>query len=368
MTPDPSPTPSTGPRTTPSPSSSSTPTGGSVRAVEVVLPGVVEPEGLEVRTRDLAAPGRGEALVAVEATGISFAEQAMRRDRYPGQPRFPFVPGYDVVGTVVATGPGVGGVRVGQRVAALTKTGGWASHVLLPAADLLPVPEGLDAAEVETFVLNGITAWQMLHRVARVRPGQVVLVQGANGGVGTTLAQLARHHGVRVIGTARPRHHDALRGLGVEPVDAGDPETVDARVRELAPGGVDAVFDILGGPTLRRSWGLLAPGGTLVSSSIASVTTGNLVWAFLRVLLRLAVWDVAPNGRHAGFYDIWAGHRTRPRRFREHLRTDLAAVLALLAGGDLVPQVAARLPLVEAAEGLRLAEARTRVGKVVLLP
>nr|WP_232531039.1 medium chain dehydrogenase/reductase family protein [Microlunatus antarcticus] len=323
---------------------------------------------MQVRTRDLAAPGRGEALVDVEATGVSFAEQAMRRNRYPGQPRFPFVPGYDVVGRVTAVGAGVDPALVGQRVAALTKTGGWASRVLLDARDLLPVPEGLDAGEVESLVVNGITAWQMLHRTAQVAPGQTVLVHGANGGVGTTLAQLARHHGVRVIGAARPRHHDALRRLGVEPVDPSDPAAMDAQVRALAPGGVDAVFDNLGGPTLLRSWRLLAPGGWLVSSSIASVTSGNLVWAFLRLLARLALWNLAPNGRHAGFYDIWAGHRTRPGRFRAHLRTDLDAVLALLVAGVLVPEVAARLPLTEAAEGLRVAEERTRLGKVVLLP
>jgi len=195
----------------------------------------------------------------------------------------------------------------------------------------------------------------------------VVLVHGANGGVGTTLAQLARHHGVRVIGAAHPRHHATLRLLGVEPVDYADPVAMDARVRELAPGGVDAVFDNVGGPTLLRSWALLAPGGSLVSCSIASVT-GNLVWAFLRLLVRLAVWDLAPNGRSAGFYDIWAGHRTRPHTFRAHLRTDLAAVLDLLAAGVLVPQIAARVPLAEAARGLALAEARTEVGKVVLVP
>jgi NADPH2:quinone reductase len=343
-------------------------TGTGHQAVEVVLPGAVEPDGLQVRTRELGGPGRGEVLVVVEATGVSFAEQAMRRDRYPGQPRFPFVPGYDLVGRVAETGSGVDPALVGQRVAALTKTGGWASRVLLPAQDLLPVPEGLDAGEVETLVVNGITAWQMLHRSAKVAPGQTVLVHGANGGVGTTLAQLARHHGVRVIGAAHPRHHAALRELGVEPVDYADPEAMDAEVRALAPGGVDAVFDNLGGPTLRRSWRLLAPGGSLVSSSIASVTTGNLVWAFLRLLVRLAVWDVAPNGRSASFYDIWAGHRTRPARFRARLRTDLDAVLTLLAAGVLVPQVAARLPLTEAAEAMRVAEARTRVGKVVLVP
>jgi len=339
-----------------------------VRAVEVVLPGLVEPTGLQVRTRELAPPARGEALVAVDASGVSFAEQSMRRGRYPGQPRFPFVPGYDVVGTVIEVGDRVDPALVGQRVAAVTKTGGWASHLLLPAHDLLPVPKDLDVAEVETLVVNGITAWQMLHRTAKVQPGQVILVHGANGGVGSTLAQIARHQGIRVLGAAHPRHHAALRALDVEPVDYADPAAMDAQVRSMAPGGVDAVFDNLGGPTLSRSWGLLAPGGSLVSYAIVSVTTGNLVWAFVRHLARLTKWNIAPNGKKAVFYNIWSGHRTRPRSFRADQRADLTAVLGLLAKGVLAPQVAARVPLADAAEALQMAESRIKIGKVVLLP
>lgn len=97
-------------------------------STEVVLPAAVEPSGLLLRTRPPAPPTAGQVIVAVEASGVSFAEQAMRRDRYPGIPKFPFVPGYDLVGTVVALGPGVAPELLGQRVAALTKTGGWATH------------------------------------------------------------------------------------------------------------------------------------------------------------------------------------------------------------------------------------------------
>src|SRR5664279_6141324 len=192
----------------------SPPAGTTVTAIEIVLPGVVEPDGLQLHRRVLPAPTTGQVLVQVEASGVSFAEQAMRRGRYFGQPTFPFVPGYDLVGTVSALGPGVDPTLLGRRVAALTKTGGWASHVLLPARDVVAVPHGLDPAEIETLIVNGITAWQMLHRTARVRRGQTIVVHGASGGVGTTLVQLARHAGVHVIGTSAPRHHPALQALG----------------------------------------------------------------------------------------------------------------------------------------------------------
>lgn len=297
---------------------------------------------------------------------MSMAEQSMRSNRYPGQPKFPFVPGYDLVSTVQTVGPDVDPALIGQRVAALTKTGGWTTHALVPAADLVPVPAGLDPAEVETLVVNGVTAWQLLHRTARVQPGQTILVHGANGGVGTTLVQLARHAGVRVIGTASPRHHQALRELGVLPVDYNQPDLA-ARVRELAPAGVNAVFDHLGGQSLHRSYRLLAQHGTLISYALLN-NTGPIIPAFLALLARLAVWNLLPNGHAASFYNIWTGHLLRPRRFPARLRADLTAVLDLLADGTLTAQVAARLPLTQARQAMELAESHTALGKFVLIP
>jgi len=343
----------------------------SVVALQVVLPGVVEPDGLEFHHTPLPAPSAGQVLVTVEATGVSFAEKSMRRGRYYQQPTFPFVPGYDLVGTVSALGAGADPALLGRRVAALTKTGGWASYVLLAAEDVIAVPEGLDPVDIEALIVNGITAWQMLHRTARVQPGQTVLVHGASGGVGTTLAQLARHHGVRVIGTASPRHHEALRTLGVIPVDYRDPD-LSTRIREIAPDGVDAVFDHLGGESVYRSYELLGKGGTLVCYAIASKLddedTGSLLLPFVSLMSRLAWWNYLPNSHSASFYNIWAGHKLRPKMFRARLSEDLNAVLKLLQEGVLTPQIAARLPLSEAVQAMELAESHTAYGKIVLIP
>ncbi|WP_339133541.1 medium chain dehydrogenase/reductase family protein [Streptomyces sp. f51] len=335
--------------------------------VEVVLPGKVEPEGLEIRTGAVPVAGPGQVVVRMEATGVSFAEQQMRRGRYYDQPPFPFVPGYDLVGTVLTTGQGVDPGLAGTRVAALLKVGGWASHVRVEAADVVPVPAGVGAAEAETVVVNGITAWQMLHRKARVRAGQTVLVHGANGGVGSVLVQLARAAGAKVIGTASARHHEALREQGVVPVDYRT-ENVAARVRELAPGGVDAVFDHVGGRSAVDSWHLLAPGGTLVSYGSASTRddTGSKQWPVLKLLGRVWLWNTLPNGRHAYFFNIWAGKALSRDRFRARLRADLTQVFDALRRGDVTARIAARLPLTEAAEALRLAESGTVAGKVVL--
>ncbi|MFE7930144.1 medium chain dehydrogenase/reductase family protein [Streptomyces sp. NPDC057456] len=337
--------------------------------VEVVLPGKVEPEGLRIRHGAVPTPGAGQVLIRVEATGVSFAEQQMRRGRYYDQPPFPFVPGYDMVGTVLTTGEGVEPGLAGTRVAALLKVGGWASHVLVDAADVVPVPAGIGAAEAETLVLNGITAWQMLHRKARIRAGGTIVVHGANGGVGSVLVQLARAAGVRVIGTSSTRHHDALRDQGVTPVDYRT-DNLAARIRELAPGGVDAVFDHVGGRGIVDSWRLLAPGGTLVSYGTASTRDdeGSKQWPVLKLLGRLWLWNALPNRRRAYFFNVWAGRALAKNRFRARLRTDLTELFAALQRGDVTPRIAARLPLADVAEALRLAESGTVAGKVVLHP
>ncbi|PAK26277.1 NADPH:quinone reductase [Streptomyces sp. alain-838] len=335
---------------------------------EAVLPGIVDPEGIQVRTRPVRPAGPGQVVLAMEAAGVSFAEQQMRRGKYYDQPPFPFIPGYDLVGRVIDVGEGVPGELLGRRFAALIKIGGWASHVTVDAGDLTEIPESVDSAEAETFVVNGITAWQMLHRLAKVQAGQVILVHGANGGVGSTLVQLARIAGARVVGTASAKHHDAVRALGAVPVDYRDPDLED-RLSGHAPRGYDAVFDHVGGEGILTSYRLLAPKGTLVSYGTASTrdVQGSSRAPVLKLFTRLMLWNALPNGKGAHFYNIWAGRR-RLDTFRARLHADLAQVFALLADGALVPQVAARVPLAEVGEAIRLAESGTVVGKVVLVP
>jgi NADPH2:quinone reductase len=347
-----------------------------MRALQIELPAVGEPETLRAVRRELPEPAAGQAVVRVEASGVSFAEQQMRRGKYYDQPAFPFVPGYDLVGVVERVGgssgaPGAAGAGIapGTRVAALTRTGAWADRVVLDADDLVPLPAGLDPVAAETVIVNGLTAWRMLHRTARAQAGDTVVVLGAAGGVGSVLVQLARAAGVSVLGVVGGAEQAArVAALGALPLDRRA-EDVPARVRELAPDGVAAVFDHVGGAGIADSWRMLGRGGTLVAYGTAATKDlpGNPQLPVLKLLARLTAWNLLPNGRRAGFFNLWAGKRLRPRRYRRQLRAELAQLFALLRDGRLDAQVAGRFPLADAAAALRFAEQGGHTGKVVLV-
>ncbi|WP_030104403.1 medium chain dehydrogenase/reductase family protein [Actinoalloteichus caeruleus] len=333
-----------------------------VRQME--LSGLGGPERLVAREREVPGPGTGEVRVRVEASGVAFAEVQMLRGRYPMQPRFPFVPGYDLVGRITAVGPEVAGLAPGDRVAAMPRTGAWADEVVLPASEVVPVPAGVDSGDAVALVTNGVTAWQLAHRSAPVGPGQTVLVHGATGGVGGLLAQLCRQAGATVVGTASEANQEALRAEGVVPVDYRSPDLTE-RLRRHAPHGYHAVFDHLGPRSVARSRALLAPGGRVVSYGSAATLRdeGGPLRPYLRMLGGLLWWNTLgeprlTRRRRVSLYYVRPG-----RRFRE----DLGTVLGLLAAGTLTPVVHSRHPMSRAADALRILSRGGVHGKIVLV-
>ena len=221
-------------------------TGTGVRTKRVVVDHFGGPEVLRVVEEDAPRPGPGEVRVRVLAAGVSFTDAQIRAGTYLGGPKPPFTPGYELVGVVEELGPGCSRLREGDRVGALTVWGADAERVCVPEEYAVEVPEDLDPAEVVSLVFPYMTAYQMLHRTARVKSGETVLVHGAAGRVGIAVLELGALAGLRLYGTASARDRAAVERLGAVAIDYRNEDFL-ARVRELTGDGVDVALDGIGG-------------------------------------------------------------------------------------------------------------------------
>lgn len=320
------------------------------------------PEVLKLVEEDLPQPSSGQVRVKVLAAGVAFADILMRHGLYPNQPPFPFPPGYDIVGEIDAIGEGVENFRVGHRVAVLTMTGGYSQFTIVPAIHLVPVPDGLDPAEAVALVLNYVTAYQMMHRVAQLRSGQSMLVHSAAGGVGSAALQLGKILGLKMFGTASKSKHELVSALGAVPIDYRT-ENFVTRIHQLAVDGLDCVLDPIGGPQWWASYHCLKRGGTLVCYGVqAAVSKGQLTAGAGFALLGLM--KLLPDGKKATWYNVKSLRDQHPEQFRE----DLSRLFELLSTRQIQPVIAARFLLKEAARAHAMLEAGQLSGKLVLLP
>ena len=319
---------------------------------------------LQVVELPLTPPGPGELRIKVEAAGAGFTDITMRKTKYMFAPPWPFTAGYEAVGVIDALGDGVSGFAVGQRVCALTVYGAQAEYLTRAAEDFVPVPAGLDAGDVVALPLNYGTAYQMIHRVAKMRAGQTALVTGANGGVGTALLELLRLHGVKALGSANPSHFALIRELGGEPIE-GRARPVDVSTREKIPDGVDVSFDIMGGAGTRACIRATRRGGRVVGYGFMATTNKDGQPSTLAVLRGFAaIFLGAPLvGRRGAFYGITARYRKDKRPLKE----DLATLLELLAQKRIQPRIAARLGLLDGRKAQEMLEAGGVAGKIVLV-
>jgi NADPH:quinone reductase-like Zn-dependent oxidoreductase len=317
------------------------------------------PEQIAVAEVPMPTPGAGEVRVRVLASSVQFTDTVIRRHRYPhvrGRP--PFVLGYDVVGEIDQVGEGVRGFAIGDRVADMTVIGSNALYRTLRADRVTPVPRAVDPAEATTLVLSWMTAYQLLHRVAHVRRGQRVLVQGAAGAVGQALLVLGKLAGVEAWGTARREHLDLVRDLGATPIDRAREDFTRA-----LPGGFDVVFDGIAEEGYRRSWRALGEHGLLCGYGFsAGVDRPRLTIAAW--IAALYVWTALSRARRARFYSINAMRLRHPDWFKH----DLAHLFGLLAAGTIHPRVAERISFDQVADAHRRLEAMGLTGKIVLCP
>ncbi len=316
------------------------------------------PEVLKVVQLPVERPGPGQLLVRVRATGVGSTDLIMLTGGYRFAPKIPFVPGYEVAGVVEEIGPGVTGIELGQRVAALTIYGAFAELLVRKAEDFIPIPDGVSDRDAAAVILNYGTAWQMIHRSAKVQRGQTARVTGAAGGVGTAALQLLTLAGVKTYGAASAPKHGTVRSLGAMPIDyrAG---RIDRLTRALEPGGVDYAFDAIGGANIGLCIGALRRGGTLVAYGFMAAP-GMLSQAamFANIFLGARL-----RGRVGKFYGITMQYRKDPQPLRE----DLSRIFALLAEKKIDPLVVRTFPLLEARQALELLAAGSVEGKIVLV-
>ena len=319
-------------------------------------------------------PSDGEVRVKVLAAGVALPDVMARQGIHPETPQVPYTPGWDLVGLVERAGQGVSGIEPGQMVAAMPIHGAYTEYVCLPQRELVPVPPGLDAAEAVSLVLNYITAYQMMHRSAKVKSGQRVLIHGASGGVGTALLQLGRLAGLEMYGTCSSRGAKAVTDLGGIPIDYKRHDFVK-EIRRLTSEGVDAVFDPIGGAHLWHSRQALRPGGRVVGygnttslrgEGLASGRPGrrNRLHGIPIYAMYIAGGWLLPGRKRIVPYSIQTLKRLKPDLFRQ----DLVALLDLLQQKKIKPLIAQRFPLAEARQAQELLEKGGVTGKLVLVP
>ncbi len=332
-----------------------------MRVVEITKHG--GPEVLQVRERPDAPLGKGKIRIDVVAAGINFADVMARIGIYPDAPKPPCVVGYEVAGTITELGEGVEDFTSGQRVIASTMFGGYASQVVVPATDVVPLPDALSFEQGAALPVNYGTAWAGLIGYGNLQPGERVLIHSAGGGVGIAATQIAKHVGAEVYGTASPGKHARIVELGVDhPLDY----TKAGWERGLPK--FDLIMDAVGGKSLRRGYNQLRAGGRLVAFGASAAVSGekrNLV-SGLGTLLRMPRFNMVKQISESkaviglNMLSLWKDHGT--------LAPWIVPLRELIDNGTVQPVVAGSFSFEQAGEAQRMITERRNIGKVVLTP
>ncbi|MFT3894197.1 MAG: medium chain dehydrogenase/reductase family protein [Anaerolineales bacterium] len=314
------------------------------------------PDVLQLMEHELRDPSAWEVRIKTQAVPVCLPDITARYGQTPFCPKVPFTPGYAVIGTVDAIGKNVTNAAIGGRVAALTAFGAYAEYVYWDAGRLIPVPESLDAATAIPLILNYIVAYQVMHRTAKVKAGDTVLIIGASGGIGTALLQLGKLAELKMYGIASKSKHHTLAEYGAIPIDYRTQDFIEV-IHQAEPQGLDAVFDGMSGDYFKHSYSLLRRGGKLVGYGNPLSTSG-----MLKFLGQLLLFNILPDGRSAGTYSTGLS-RFDWRSFLEDWHT----LFALLEAGKINPVISARFSILEAARANALLESGQVVGNVVLV-
>jgi NADPH:quinone reductase-like Zn-dependent oxidoreductase len=332
-----------------------------MRAVVITKHG--GPEVLAVQEQPDPELGAGEVRIEVAAVGINFADVMARMGLYQDAPPTPCVVGYEVAGTILELGDGVEGLIPGQRVLAGTLFGGYASQVVVPAGDVVPLPEQLSFEQGAAVPVNYATAWAGLVGYGVLEAGERVLVHSAGGGVGIAATQIAKKLGAEVYGTASPGKHERILELGVDrALDYTKPGW------EQGIGQFDVILDAVGGKSFRTSYSLLRPGGRLIAFGASAVVSGekkNIPTA-LKAVLRMPRFNLIKQMQESkaviglNMLTLWKDRGT--------LGPWIDPLSGMLTDGTVDPVVAGTFSFEEAGAAQTMIVERRNVGKVVLTP
>lgn len=313
--------------------------------------------------------GPGQVRVSVKAIGVNYADCMVRRGYYEAaKGLYPMTPGFEYAGTLDAVGAGVEPWRPGERVFGITRFGGYASSISVDARQIWPCPEGWDFPECAGFPAVFLTAYYGLFKVAKVEPGETLLIHSAAGGAGSALLQLARRAGCRAVAVVGSGHKTALcRELGATIVIDRSAQDLWTEARKAAPGGYDAIFDANGVSTLRPGFKSLAPGGRLVVYGFAEIFSKGaysnkavLAWNYLQVPKFSPLEMTAANKSIAGFNVVFMFHKL------DFAAKAMTEMLAWIKEGKIKKVPVTLFPLERAAEAHRAMESGRTTGKLIL--
>lgn len=332
-----------------------------MRAVVITKHG--GPEVFEIQERPDPELGPGEVRIEVAAAGINFADVMARMGLYQDAPPTPCVVGYEVAGTILELGEGVEGLVPGQRVLAGTQFGGYASQVVVPSGDVVPLPDRLSFEQGAAVPVNYATAWAGLVGYGVLEAGERVLVHSAGGGVGIAATQIAKKVGAEVYGTASPSKHQRILELGVDrALDYTKPGW------EQGIGQFDVILDAVGGKSFRTSYNLLRPGGRLIAFGASSVVSGEKksVPTALKAVLRMPRFSLIKQMSESkaviglNMLTLWKDRGT--------LGPWIDPLSGMLGDGTIEPVVAGVFSFEEAGAAQTMIVERRNIGKVVLTP
>jgi putative PIG3 family NAD(P)H quinone oxidoreductase len=321
-------------------------------AVEIAAPG--GPEQLRIAVRPLPQPGENEVLIRVEAAGVNRPDVMQRQGRYPPPPGASDLPGMEVAGEIVALGPKVSGVALGDKVTSLLPGGGYATYAIAAAPLCMPLPAGLSMVEAAALPETFMTVWTNLFERGGCKAGDTVLIHGGTSGIGTTAIQLAKAFGARVYATAGSEQKArACEALGaVRGIDYKTEDFVEVMRAEAKGHGVDITLDIVAGTYVQRNLDIAAVEGRVVTISLlggsrAEINMGTVLTKRLTL----------------------TGSTLRSRTVAQKAAVADAVrknVWPLLASGKVRPVIFATFPLAQAGEAHKLMESSNHIGKIVL--